>query len=954
MVPLFALAAKGITSLLAAMPLKGYPLMIIIGLILLLIGSLIVFWHQNLSQRRNRKHQKHYQGLMEAAPTAMLIFQDYRLKYVNKAMEQLTGYSAQELLSMEIWQLIHPQSLHDLNTEKWFSGETGKGMRVEFQIRNKNEEVIWVDFSARLIDFNNKPAFLGVALNINDKKQFEAKLIEAEERYSLILLATNDGISDYSLESDSLYLSLQWKEMLGYQEKDVADTLEAWIDLIHPEDHNKALKMFKKIREGEIPDLETEYRMRCKDGSYRWVQVKLSVVFDNQSKPVRVLGTHSDVTEKKKNEEILRESEYRYKSLFSQNSVVMLIINPDTGDIEDANASACSYYGYSQQELVSMNINDIDQTDSQDADRDNEEQSLQHYNGRHMRHRLKSGVIRDVEVYHSKIELQGRILNHSIIYDVTERKQMEVELKAAKEEAEVAVTAKSLFISSVSHEIRTPLNAIIGLADLMVNDENIPPAMEEYLRSIKFSSDHLLGIINDVLDFSKLEAGKLGVDFTGFNLRQLVKDSVNAVKFKADEKNLQLRVRLNENVPEMVHSDPSRLKQILLNLLSNSLKFTQEGHIDVYAKVLQTNGNKCRIRFAVSDTGIGIPEDKQENIFESFSQAEAHTFRKYGGTGLGLSICKKLTGLLDGSIGVKSIEGIGSTFWFEIPMEISDQPLTGEMEKDGTSMEDLSGLKILLVEDDNMNQFVMARILKKWKIDPDIANHGKEALQMLEKKPYDLVLMDVHMPEMDGYEATRAIRQGHARVLNPQVPVIALTADITPETRTLVNESGMNDYISKPCDHQELIQRIRKYCLAAEPKKKRTSSPTLSIGERQNARNHIRKALWDIFDDDLQATRSMIRHFIKQVPANVEQARQALEASQLEEACQYLHKVKPGFSYLGFPEVANRVEKIQQQIRTEEDPKSVALSMSTLEQEISKIISILQEVLMKLEPDASK
>jgi PAS domain S-box-containing protein len=919
------------------------------------LGVLVVFLLRQIRFRdRSRESESHFRALLDAAPTAMLIFQDYRLKYVNNALERLTGYSKEQLLAMEIWQLIHPQSLNDLNTENWLIRKNGQGMRLEFQVKTHSGEVVWVDFSAQLIDFEGKPAFLATALDIDDKKQFEKQLIEAEERYSLIVLSTNEGISDYDIETNTLYLSPQWKEMLGYQENEIANTLEAWLNLVHEEDYNKALKMFKKIRNGEIPDLETEYRMVCKDGSYRWIQVKLSVVFDSQSKPVRVLGTHSDITQKKKNESILRESEYRYKSLFSQNSAVMLITNPETGAIEDANAAACEYYGYAKEELIQMTLDDLNQLTREEIELEKAAAAREGRKYLHLRHRLKSDAICDVEVYNSKIELHGRVLNHSIIYDITERKRMEIELKAAKEEAEDAAKAKSLFISSVSHEIRTPLNAIIGLADLMVTEGDLTPAMEENLRSIKFSSDHLLGIINDVLDFSKLEAGKVGIDKTHFNLPQLVKDSLKTVDFKAREKGLNMRVRINPNVPEAVVSDPSRIKQVLLNLLSNAVKFTHEGHIDVYAKVTEEAGKTCKVRIAVSDTGIGIPDEKQKNVFESFSQAEAHTFRKYGGTGLGLSISKKLTELLGGEMGVKSIEGIGSTFWFELPMEISEQNLSEQTDKLVETLKTLSGMKVLLVEDDQMNQFVMSKILKRWDVIVNTADNGKEAIKMLSAAHYDVVLMDVHMPEMDGYEATRMIRSGTSGALNPRVPIIALTADITNETRALVRESGMNDFLSKPCEQDVLFQKLMKYGVEQSEGNAVRADVSKSATERQIAKGHIRQALWDIFDDDTEATKSMIKHFMKQVPENILQAREYLDQNQEELACQSLHKVKPGFSYLGFPEVADQVEKLQVFIRNREDPAVLELRLTALEREIKRIINMLQEVLLEMELDESK
>ncbi len=925
-------------------------MVLVLVVLLVLLGFFII--RQSIFGGKKQANENRFEELMDASPTSMIIFQDYYLRYVNLALVKLTGFSREELLRMEIWELIHPHSLKELNTENWFLKRNGKTMRLEFQLKTKSDREVWVDFSARLIDYQGKAAFLATALDITEKKKFEQQLIEAEERYSLIVLAANDGISDHDLEKDEIYLSPQWKEMLGYKDSEIPNNLEAWINQIHPEDQEKVKSLLGKLRKGEVPNYETDHRLRCKDGKYKWIHLRLTVIFDSESRPVRVIGTHTDITERKYAEQMLRESEYRYKSLFSKNAVAMLILDPDAGIIQDANDAASEYYGYSNEEFKNLNYKDINILTREEIIKE-EQQAKQEGRTYHLlRHRLKNGEIRDVEVYNSHIEIKGRVLIHAIVYDVTQRKKMESELKVAKEKAEEATHAKSSFISNVSHEIRTPLNAIIGLTDLLMQEKELSPYLEENLKSIKFSSDHLLDILNDVLDFSKLEAGHLRLDQNEFNLEDLVKGSVKAMEYKAREKGIALNYKIQPDIPPVLEADPSRLRQILLNLLSNAVKFTSEGNIDVFVKMSQKEGMHCRLKFLVSDTGIGIPESKLESIFETFSQAETHTYRKYGGSGLGLSISKKLTELLGGEIGVKSIEGMGSTFWFEIPFKISSKDASYREEEKLPEIKDLKGMNILLVEDDEMNQYVMNQLLKRWKAQVVTAQNGQKAIELLSAEKFDLVLMDIHMPGLDGYEASKVIRDENSEVTDKNVPIIALTADVSEETKMQVEKSGMNDFISKPCNQEVLFEKIIKnspqYKFKKQAAEGRIPGEFLSEEKLQELKKQVMNALIEIFDEDLAASASMLRHFLKQAPVNLLQVKDHIKKDEGSKAISILHKIKPGFIYLGFPETATTVQNLQSALKTNTKQEETFPLLSSLEKDVKTLLAVVKKVLEEI------
>lgn len=396
--------------------------------------------------------------------------------------------------------------------------------------------------------------------------------------------------------------------------------------------------------------------------------------------------------------------------------------------------------------------------------------------------------------------------------DVTEKKRVEQALTKARNEALKAAQVKTDFLSNMSHEIRTPMNAIIGITDLLL-DRITDATHRDFLNSIKYSADNLLVIINDILDFSKIEAGKIVIESIPFDLRENLEEISKAFNYQAKEKHIDLIVNIGPDVPRMIMGDPYRLNQILFNLVGNAIKFTIEGSVSIEVKVKQKLSDRYLIYFGVTDTGIGISDDKITTIFESFTQAYTDTARKFGGTGLGLAITKNLVELQNGYLGLTSTLKKGSTFYFEIPYAESKsaQPTSLPGNEAGQAINSLKGYKVLLVEDNTMNQLVAQQILLKWSADVSIAETGVEALKYLTSEKFDIVLMDLQMPEMSGYEATRQIRGDNKLVLNPAVPIIALTADAFEETRVKVLKSGMNDFVTKPFKQEELYNKIIKY-----------------------------------------------------------------------------------------------------------------------------------------------
>jgi len=419
---------------------------------------------------------------------------------------------------------------------------------------------------------------------------------------------------------------------------------------------------------------------------------------------------------------------------------------------------------------------------------------------------------KSLELYEANQALQK--LNESLEAKV-ERRTREIEasheaLKIAKEKAEAATLAKSAFLSQMSHELRTPLNAIVGLSELLSELEELETSAREYSLSIRYAAQNLLNIVNDILDFSKIEAGKVTFESTPFSTQRLFQHLYETFLHKAREKSLQLQLDVSPEVPPVLIGDRTKINQIIINLMGNALKFTHEGFVRLGVRLHSQDDQKCCLAVEVTDSGIGIPADRQQQIFQRFQQASSSTSRKYGGTGLGLAITRSLIELQGGSIELESEVGAGTTFRFTLPLSIG---ISVEEEEELVSVgprerEQLKSLKILLVEDVKLNQFLMKQIFRKYGIYADIANNGDEAISRLQEATYDLVLMDLHMPERDGLSATRLVRDPSTGTQDPTVPIIGLSADAFVDTRSRVMEAGMNDFITKPINIQVLLSKL--------------------------------------------------------------------------------------------------------------------------------------------------
>jgi len=410
----------------------------------------------------------------------------------------------------------------------------------------------------------------------------------------------------------------------------------------------------------------------------------------------------------------------------------------------------------------------------------------------------KVKVFLDLYIERKKLELE-----------ISNRKKIESDLEIAIKDAKSANNSKSMFLATMSHEIRTPLNGVLGMTDIILQTE-LSAQQEEYINIIRLSGQNLLSIVNDILDFSKIESGQVVLENIQVNLLNLANEMRTVFEFKAKEKNIEIYVDVDKELPSCILGDPARIKQILINFIGNALKFTDKGSITIKINHLTTNEETAEIKFEIIDTGIGISKEGRSKLFKAFSQSDISIFRKFGGTGLGLSISKNLVDLMGGQIGVNSVEGEGSSFWFTGLFTKSQEASKEDSIKSGT--DDLDApkkIKILVAEDNIINQKVVIYNLKDLGFEADIVNNGEEAVEYFKKNFYNLILMDIQMPVMDGLVATRKIREFEEKNLETKKAyIIALTANVLKEDQEKYRECGMNDHISKPFQKEDLKKVI--------------------------------------------------------------------------------------------------------------------------------------------------
>jgi len=666
-------------------------------------------------------------------------------------------------------------------------------------------------------------------------------------------------------------------QLTGFSEKEL---LSMHFKEIVAEHHEERVAAFYREQYLERrPSTYLEFQFKRKNNDLCWVGQNLQLIVE-EGEVVGFQAIARDITTLKLAQGAVNRSQ-AIQSAMLDGALDAIISVDETGHVIEFNPAAEQTFGYTMEEAFGKLLSDlIIPVELREAHRLGMNRLLASGKPKLIGQRIevpalhKEGHQFPIELTLTQIETNEGIQFTAFARDITEQKESQDALEAARAEAENYAEAQSRFLSSMSHEIRTPLNAVIGISHLL-RGTTLSLKQQKYIDDIQRAGDVLLGLINNILDFQKIESGFLQIEEVTIDLQDILGEVIDRARYLASGKPLKVVLSREGQVPQWIKSDPVRITQILSNLLNNAIKFTSRGEVALKVKVLSQGSDRVRLAFEVSDTGIGIPKDAIGKVFDTFTQASTDTTRRYGGSGLGLPIVKQLVRAFDGEILLESTEGIGTIFTVELPLLISDDLAAREQAKGADDLS-LNGMRVMVVEDNPVNQFVAREMLENWDAFVVIASGGHEALEILSERTFDAVLMDIQMPDMDGFETTRRIRNDLG-ISSAQLPVIALTASALSEQRDRAFDAGMNDFVMKPFDPVHLHDRIVRLVQATATIPEKDSIDTkVATGELTD---------WTFFEQNYGKSPALRQRIVSILREQLPEQRDSLiEAVQSEDA----------------------------------------------------------------------
>jgi len=743
----------------------------------------------------------------QSANTIIITNLEGRIEYVNRSFTEVTGYAAEEAIGKNTNILKSGVQDEDFYRVLWHTILAGNEWKGEINNRKKNGEFFWESMSIAPIKNaeGQITSFIAIKEDITERKETERALTEAKDFAELLYKVIPSALFTVDMNQRITSWNAQAEAITGYSKQEMIGN-SCFTFAGTPCNDRCGLFDLNVVK----PVHGRECTISHKSGNKLIISKNVDTLKDPAGNVIGGIESFEDITERKEVERDLYNSNQRYSTLVHKLPDLILIHR--NGEILFANDAALSVIGTSPEELVGGNILDYIADESKALVMTNMQKRIagtEHVGDYEIRAVTKHGEIKDTIIRGGNIIFDDEPAVIAILIDITERKQIETDLKKAKEEAERANQAKSEFLATMSHEIRTPMNGVIGMTELALTT-TLSLSQRDYLESIQTSAYLLLNTINDILDFSKIEAGKLEIEHVEFNIYEVLEKSVDILTVKAFDKNLELLCEIEPGLPEYFYGDPLRIRQILVNFISNAIKFTDRGEIFISAKRqpgTTGNDNEIKVLFSVKDTGIGIEQDKLHNIFDQFTQADSSTTRKYGGTGLGLSISKMLTKIMNGSLFVESEPGVGSTFSFELPLTVA----TDHSPDKAPEKPDIR--KVLVVDDNITNLKIMKDMLTYWEIESMICTGGKEALRALQdaneaESGFDLVILDMHMPEMDGIAVAEEIRKHQTRNMKPIIFMYSSVEkdDILEQCRNL----GIQQYLTKPVKMKDFFKLLHE------------------------------------------------------------------------------------------------------------------------------------------------
>jgi PAS domain S-box-containing protein len=737
-----------------------------------------------------------------------------RSEFFNPILKESLGYADDAFPNQwKYWRnLIYPKDWIALKSSyrKYLHGKFNKPYVHELRFKHKDGFTVYFLFIAQITKKrdNGMPLkIMGSHVDVTGQREANNKLTRAKR-----LLSKTSRISQWGgWELDMITNRLLWtdttKNILELPGEYIPERGAFLRFVKHDEDKEKLLKLLNTaIALGDTYD--TEMEMVTAKGKEIWARCLGQSEFEN-GRCIRVFGVVQDVTEQKLAQEKLLLKEEQLATFVKHSPAAISMLDCKMNYIAASDVWK-DLFDLASKDIRGRNYYEIFPQTPEEWKRYHQRGLA----GEVLKMDEDSFVLPDgktewlqweVRPWYEKHGEVGGIVIFTAV--VSEKRAYQDALIMARERAELSLQLKSKFLSVMSHEMRTPLNAVIGFINLLLRDPREDQL--ENMNVLKFSAENLLILINDILDFSKLEAGKVQLEQTDFNFKDLLNNIVTALRHEADAKELRLELITGNSIPHILSGDPSRLGQVITNLVSNAIKFTYQGTVSVISDLRAEESDTVTIGFKVVDTGIGIAAEKQEHIFEMFSQADSGTTRKYGGTGLGLTISRRILDIMGSEIRLDSQVGKGSVFSFEIAFRKSSQNVVSESVGEGRR-DVLNGVKILIADDHPINVLVVKKFLENWHCECSVAANGSIALEMIQMNEYDAVLMDLQMPVMDGYEATRLIRELPEDKYK-RIPIIAVSASPMLNVLDKLAEAGINDYITKPFKPSELQQKLTYY-----------------------------------------------------------------------------------------------------------------------------------------------
>ncbi|QOP40362.1 PAS domain S-box protein [Sulfurimonas marina] len=767
-----------------------------------------------------------YQTVFNKTNIGMAIVdQSGKLINVNKSLCDFLGYTKEELQNKTFREITYEADLEESvkNLQKINEGISDT-FHMEKRYVTKQGQLIWADITVTAIRKENNVLdyYIAVLRNIDELKQTQLALQMQEQKAQLYLDVAAVMLVAVDKKGTIQLINPKGCEILGYSKEELLG--KNWIKTVLPVHTQEGVEnLIDEIFNGNLELVKYfENPVLTKSGEERLIAWHNEIIKDQNGEAVGIMASGQDITKIRKSEQEIQElniktatKKIRYQNLLQNASDGIFIMDYASGDLLEYSQKAKELLGYSDEEMQHLNVLDWDKGFS----------SLEDYRETianltsgpivlERKHKRKNGTSYDASITASKVFVGQKALIYASVRDITEEIKLKKELVKAKEDAEYSTKIKSEFLANMSHEIRTPLNGVIGFIELAMKKAKSKKVID-YLQKARKSSNALLNVINDILDLSKMEAGKLEIEEHRFVLSKLIDDIRAMFAYSIASKSLKLNVNISSEIPEIVVGDSLRLTQVFNNLISNAIKFTEKGRVSIDITLLKQTSKKIKILCSVSDTGLGIPPKTLSKLFDSFTQSDSSTTRKYGGTGLGLAITKQLIELMKGEIWAESVLGEGSTFYFTLELQLS----TDDQSKDIEESEVVENgervyfnARALLVDDNATNRILAKKILQEYGLSVKTAKHGKKAIDKVKKNDFDIIFMDLHMPTMDGYEASKEIR-----TFNQTIPIIALSAAVMNGDKQMAEAVGMNEHIAKPINRNVLEKILHRYLLTVSP-----------------------------------------------------------------------------------------------------------------------------------------